>query len=68
MHRTYELFVQHPDGEVCFEALTHKGSPAELLRHVQELADARGVEAIEVRVGGDHLFTLMGRPADGRGD
>ena len=64
MHRTYELYVQHPDGEVRFEALTHKGSHAELMRHVQALADARGVSAIEVRFGGAPIFTLMGRPSE----
>lgn len=58
MHRTYELYVRDRAGRVRFEALTHPGSEADIIRHVRGLLDQRGAEAIEVRFGGEHLFTL----------
>jgi hypothetical protein len=60
MHRTYELYVRQPDGQVRFEALTHPGSDSEIMRHVQELLEATGARDVEVRRGGTYLFTLMG--------
>jgi hypothetical protein len=58
MHRTYELYVRRPNGHVQFQALTFRGSEADVMRHVEGLLSECGAEAIEVRRGGEHLFTL----------
>jgi hypothetical protein len=58
MHRTYELFVRQRDGHVRFEALTYPGVLAEVMSHVRRLVEEIDAESIEVRAGGDHLFTL----------
>ena len=60
MHRTYELFVRQADGHIRFEPLTHPGPMAEVLAAVRALLEEVGAESIEVRIGGDHLFTLQG--------
>lgn len=64
MHRTYELYVRHADGHVRFEPLTHPGSMAEVMRHVQSLLDESGALSIDVREGGSPVFSLLGRATD----
>lgn len=59
MHRTYELYVRRPNGHVQFEALTHRGSTSEIMRHVRGLLEQTGAESIEVREAGQPLFTLL---------
>jgi hypothetical protein len=59
VHRTYELYVRRPNGHVQFEALTHRGSIAEIMSHVRRLLDETGAESIEVRQAGDPLFVLL---------
>lgn len=60
IHRTYELYVRRPNGHVQFQALTHAGGLTEVMAHVRSLLDTSDAESIEVRSGGDHLFTVEG--------
>ncbi len=64
MHRTYELYVRHADGHVRFEPLTHRGSLAEVMRHVQNLLDTSGALSVDVHEGGDPVFSLLGRETE----
>jgi hypothetical protein len=58
MHRTYELYVRRANGHVQFQPLTLRGSEVEVMRHVEGLLEETGAVSIEVRRGGDYLFTL----------
>jgi len=60
MYRTYELYVEQPDGHVRFEALTFRGATVEVMRHVRAMVETTGARSIEVRSGGEPLFTLLG--------
>jgi hypothetical protein len=65
MHRTYELYVRHHDGQVRFEALTHAGTDVEVMSHVRGLLEDTGAAGVEVRRGGTYLFTLLGDAPSG---
>ena len=59
MHRTYELYFQHPDGRKEFRPLTHRGERADLMRHVQTLLAASPAQSVDVHSGGAPLFTVL---------
>ncbi len=57
MRQTYELYLEDEDGERRFETLL-SGTVAEVLPAVRQLIAERNLVAIEVRIAGQHLFTL----------
>jgi hypothetical protein len=59
MHRTYELYFQHPDGREEFRPLTHRGDQAGVMRQVQALLDASPARSVDVLCGGAPLYTLL---------
>lgn len=58
MHQTYELYLRDAAQEMRFEPFTCR-TAAQVMEKVRELlaADA-GIASVEVRLAGEHLFTL----------
>ncbi len=57
MLQTYELFLQTPQGERRFEPVTCR-TPAEALRTARLRLEDEQIVGVEVRLAGEHLFTL----------
>jgi hypothetical protein len=57
MRQTYELYLEDDRGERRFETLLC-GTVAEVLPAVRKLIAERNLVAVEVRVAGQHLFTV----------
>lgn len=57
MYKTYELYMEGPDGPLGFEPHTCR-SEAEAMDAAQHLLETRRLAAVEVRHFGAHLFTL----------
>jgi len=57
MLQTYELFLETAQGDRRFEPLTC-ANPAEALRKARLRLEDGELAAIEVRLAGEHLFTL----------
>jgi len=64
MRQTYELYLEDDAGERVFEIITCR-SVAEILPKVRALIAERDMALVEVRVTGQHLFTVA-RQAGGR--
>ena len=56
MHETFELYVRHREGHGRFHAVTCPRD--EIITRAKELLDRSGAEEVDVRRGGEHLFTL----------
>jgi hypothetical protein len=57
MRQTYELYLEDDEGERRFETILCR-SVADVLPAVRQLIAERNLAAVEVRVAGQHLFTL----------
>ena len=57
MYKTYELYMEGPEGPRGFEPVTCR-TEAELLAAAQRLIDQQGLAAVEVRHFGAHVFTV----------
>jgi hypothetical protein len=59
MHQTYELYLhESPDERLRFEPLTCQSAVQAMRRARSLLADDETIAAVEVRLAGEHLFTL----------
>ena len=57
MMQTYELYLEDEEGERRFDTLLCR-SVAEILPKVRDMIAERNLAAVEVRVAGQHLFTI----------
>jgi hypothetical protein len=57
MLQTYELYLEDDEGERRFDTLLCP-TVAEILPRVRELIAQQNLASVEVRVGGQHLFTI----------
>jgi hypothetical protein len=60
MYQTYELYVRHgPHSEPRFEPLTCQ-TAVQVMQKARDMLDANdGIASVEVRLAGEHLFTLQ---------
>jgi hypothetical protein len=57
MRQTYELYLEDDAGKRVFETILCR-TMAEILPKVRALIAERNLALVEVRVGGQHLFTV----------
>ena len=57
MRQTYELYLEELSGERRFETILCR-SVADLLPAVRELIVKRNLALVEIRIAGQHLFTV----------
>ena len=57
MMQTYELYLEDAEGKRRFDTLLCR-SVTEILPKVRDIITELNLAAVEVRVGGQHLFTI----------
>jgi hypothetical protein len=60
MYHTYELYVRDaPQGEPRFQPATCQ-TAVQVMQRARDLLDSdKGIASVEVRLAGEHLFTLQ---------
>jgi hypothetical protein len=57
MLQTYELYLQHSDGRTGVEVIACQNTE-QAMQRAREVLDEQELASVEVRLGGDHLFSV----------